>query len=163
VLFWRLLSKKPRVKRKDALLQLLSMFRNCGKETVSLAEFQTAILDWQRKVPLGYQFSNKFLYSGEVFDDIAELEYGGEVLEVSYRHDSLLPKTFLKLSLTGLGRGKPLLQKLSEDERMALQEAVTNAFRHYDAAWHLWARPTREKGVPDQCAYSSQERTIERK
>jgi len=131
-----------RIKRTDAILALLAVFRRNGKEQVSLSEFQVAIVGWQSRLPLGYSFSKAFLYSYQLFEDLQTLEYQGEVVEFQYRHDAFLPKSFIQLSATGLVHGQQILAELSEEDKAVLENAVANAVEHYHSTWRLWSRAT---------------------
>ncbi len=131
-----------KVNRGEALLALLAAFREQGKKQVSLGEFQVAIKGWQENFPLEYSFSKAFLYSYQLFEDLRILEYGGEVVEFQYRHDAFLPKSFIELNPSGLKHGQEILSGLSEQDRVALQNAVSNAVEHYYHSWRLWSRAT---------------------
>lgn len=131
-----------KVKRTEVILALLAVFQQYGRKEVSLSEFQVAIADLQKSFPLEYSFSKVFLYSYQLFEDLQNLEYAGEVLEWQYRHDAFLPKSFLEASATGLVRGQQILAELSEEHRTALGNAVAKAVEHYSQTWRLWSRST---------------------
>ena len=131
-----------KIKRTEAILALLAAFRQHGKKQVSLGEFQVAIKGWQDNFPLEYSFSKAFLYSYQLFEDLKTLEYEGEVIEFQYRHDAFLPKSFIELNPSGLAHGQEILSGLSEQDKVALENAVSNAVEHYYHSWRLWSRAT---------------------
>jgi hypothetical protein len=144
-----------KIKRTEAILALLDAFWKYGKKKVSLSEFQVAAMDWQRSFPLGYSFSDAFLYSYDLFEDLSFLEYEGEVSELVYRHDGFLPKSFIELSASGLLRGQQVLAELSEEDRATLDRAVAKAVDHYYHTWRLWSRPELLMNeIPDKSSHT---------
>lgn len=129
-----------KISKYEALLALIAEFQELGRKEVSLSEFQTAVSDWQSKFPIRYSFSEEFLYSYELFEDLSRLEYEGEIREYNYRNDAFLPKTFIAPTATGLVLGRQVLEELSEEDRSTLEAAVRKAIEHYYATWRLWSR-----------------------
>ena len=126
---------------KEMLLATLCIFSRKGKDEVSLSELQESIAEYQKEFPkLGYTYSNNFLYSLEVLNDLKELDYNSYIRRHHYKHDSFLPKRFLSLTKLGKGRGSKILEKLSESEMQYLVGAVGKAIENHEHRWRLWAR-----------------------
>lgn len=133
-------AEKTRITRKEAILGMLFMFLRKDREEVSLPEIQECVAQWQQTFPLGYQFSQRFLYSLDLFKDLTTLEYKGLIKQYTYRHDSLLPKHFLALTVLGRGYGDKALSALDEDETRTLESAVSLAMENYKQTWRLLGR-----------------------
>lgn len=85
----------------EILLAALSVFSEHGRDEVSLSEFQECIAEFQKKFPLGYAFSDRFLLSSDLLSDLKDLDYRGSIRDYHYRLDDLLPKRFLALTPLG--------------------------------------------------------------
>ncbi len=126
----------------EMLLVVLFLFSKQKRDEVSLSEFQESIAEFQRKFPLGYSFSDRFLLSADLLSDLKDLDYRGYIRDYHYRLDALLPKRFLALTALGRGRGKKVLETLAADVVENLTNAVKIAMKNYEERWRLWARET---------------------
>ena len=125
----------------EVLLATICIFSKQGKDEVSLSEFQESISEFQREFPmLGYTYSSKFLNSLDVLRDLKDLYHNGYIHQYNYRHDSFLPKRFLKLTSLGKGRGSKILDMLSSEEIQSLESAVIRAIENHKRRWRLWSR-----------------------
>ncbi len=126
--------------RAEVLLAALYFFLEHGKKEVSLSEFQESVAEFQQEFPLGYAFSERFLYSLDLLFDLKDLHYRGYIHQYNYKHDAFLPKRFLALTALGKGRGSKILNTLADEEAQALENAVVRAMENHEERWRLWSR-----------------------
>ena len=114
-----------------------------GREEVSLPEFLECIKRVQEKIPLKYEFSERFLYSLDLLEDLRDLEYQGFAHRFAYRHDAFLPKRYI--ALTGFGRShtKKIAEKFPDEFTPILNECVSAALESSRERWRLYVRPAR--------------------
>jgi hypothetical protein len=131
---------KRKQSRTEVLLGALYFFSEHGRKEVSLSEFQETLAEFQQVFPLGYAFSERFLYSLDLLFDLKNLHYRGYIHLYNYRHDAFLPKRFLALTTLGKGRGSKILKTLADGEVHILENAVVTAMKNHEERWRLWAR-----------------------
>lgn len=129
--------------RKDILLGTIYLLSMSGND-VSLSEIQDTIMQFQKKYDLGYAFSMHFNSSYELSMDIKDLVFDGYVHEYNYRHDSFLPKRYLKLTSFGTGHSKKLISQFNRDILEHLESTSNKAIEDHSRRWHLWARRERK-------------------
>jgi len=127
--------------RQNIVLMVLYSFYERGREEVSLPEFLECIKTIQEKIPLKYEFSEHFLYSSDLLEDLRDLEYRGFAHRFTYRHDAFLPKSYIVL--TGFGRSytKKVAQKIPDEYPPILEKCANAIIENHREKWRMHARP----------------------
>lgn len=129
--------------RQNVILMTLYSFYEKGKEEVSLAEFLECIKRIQENIPLKYEFSERFLYSSDLMEDLRDLEYRGFAHRFTYRHDAFLPKSYVTLTGFGRSHAKKIAQKLPNQYTPFLQKCTSAIIENHQKKWRAYARPIR--------------------
>lgn len=129
--------------RRNVILMALYSFYKMEREEVSLPEFLECIKRLQERIPLRYEFSERFLYSSDLMGDLRDLEYRGFVHRFTYRHDAFLPKSYITLTGFGRSRAKKVAQKFPEEFTSILDECISATIESYREKWRLYARTIR--------------------
>jgi len=129
--------------RRNVILMLLYSFYKMGREEVSLPEFLECAKMAQEKIPLKYEFSERFLYSLDLLEDLRYLEYVGFAHRFAYKHDAFLPKRYITLTEFGRSHIKRIAQKLPEGIIQTLDKSVLETVRRHEEKFKLFARPVK--------------------
>jgi len=107
------------------VLMILYCFYEKGTKEVRLSQFLETIKEIQKKIPLDYGFSDGFLYSPDLFEDLRDLEFKGLTRRPSHRVGTLILRR-IYITLTPLGRvyAQKELENLDEEHRSLLQSSV---------------------------------------
>jgi hypothetical protein len=137
---WRLFGRRHETEDRQILLGCLLSFIKHGHEDVSLPEVLEGVSRLREVIPLAYEFSKDFLYSGDLFADIAQLEEDGYLRRHEYAHDGLLPKSYVTLTLLGRGTAERTAERLGDPIVSKIDEAVENAIAQHREYWRLYPR-----------------------
>jgi len=138
-------SERPEVipERQSVILLVLYSFSRRGREEVSLPEFLECIKSLQEEIPLKYEFSERFLYSSDLLEDLRDLEYRGFAHRFIFRHDSFLPKSYITLTGFGRSHAEKVAQKLPDEYIPILENTINGTIKTYQERWRMYARPVR--------------------
>ena len=119
--------KVDKSRRKEILLATLYLFSEHGKEEkIHRYKFVECISEVQKDLlPLGYEFSEKFLYSIDLFADLDALRYEGYIRQYKSRQSDILPKNFVVLKPLGRVKAKKIIENLSPEILEGLNRAIT--------------------------------------
>jgi len=136
--------------RRNVVLMVLYSFYTKGREEVSLPEFLECIKDLQKKIPLKYEFFDRFLYSPDLLEDLRDLEYRGYAHRFTYRHDSFIPKSYI--ALTGMGRAhaEKIAQKFPREYIPILEGSIKAAMQSFQEMWRIYARPAGQSNYAEK-------------
>ena len=129
--------------RQNTILMALYSFYERGKDEVSLAEFLECIKRIQENIPLKYEFSERFLYSSDLMEDLRDLEYRGFAHRFTYRHDAFLPKSYITLTGFGRSRAKKIAQNFPDQHASFLEKCTNEIIEAHREKWRVHARPVR--------------------
>ena len=135
------LLKIIRQKRPEKLLPILYVFDEFGECEVSLSELLESVKKAQERLNLGYYFSEKILYSDQVFEELEKLKDRGYVLFYSYKHDGFFPKNYISLTPTGKREAQNSIRSLSGNELIVIRNAVKEAIEANRERYKIWSRP----------------------
>lgn len=123
-----------RRREPENLLLVLGVFRDHGKEDVSVSELLESIRCASESLGWGYEFSELVPgYSGDVFEDLEELRKGGYVKR--YRLSLGVPENYVSLTPVGRKRALDLLASAGEETVRTVRSCVLAAVRNYEN-WH---------------------------
>ena len=122
---------------------VLYSFYARGREKVSLPEFLECIKRVQEKIPLKYEFSERFLYSLDLLEDLRDLEYRGFAHRFIHRYDAFLPKSYITLTGFGKSHAEKIAQKFPGEYTPILEKSVDRTIQSYREKWRMYARPVR--------------------
>lgn len=131
------------LERRNIILMVLYTFHKMGREEISLPEFLECVKRLQEKIPLGYEFFERFLYSSDLMEDLRDLEFEGFSRRFTYRHDAFLPKSYIVLTDFGRLYAKKIAQRLRENYILTLEDSVNATIQSYQEKWKMYARPVR--------------------
>lgn len=131
------------LERKNIILMVLYSFYERGREEVSLPEFLECIKRVQEKIPLKYEFSERFLYSSDLLEDLRDLEYRGFAHRFTYRHDAFLPKSYITLTGFGRSHAKKVAQKIRDGYYPILEKCTDEIIETHREKWRMYTRSMR--------------------
>ena len=131
------------LERQNIILMVLHSFYEKGREEVSLPEFLECIKRIQEKIPLKYEFSERFLYSSGLLEDLRDLEYRGFAHRFTYRHDAFLPKSYITLTGFGRSHAKKVAQKIPDEYPPILEKCTNAIIETHREKWRMHTRPMR--------------------
>jgi hypothetical protein len=129
--------------RQNIVLMTLYSFYERGKEEVSLPEFLECIKKIQEKIPLKYEFSERFLYSLDLLEDLRDLEYRGFAHRFTYRHDAFLPKSYITLTGFGRSHAKKVAHKVPVEYLPILEKCSKAIIETHREKWIVHRRQVR--------------------
>ena len=129
--------------RQNIILMVLYSFYERGREEISLPEFLECIKKIQEKIPLKYEFSERFLYSSDLLEDLRDLEYRGFAHRFTYRHDAFLPKSYITLTGFGRSHAKKVVQKVPDEYPPILEKCANAIIETHREKWRVYGRPAR--------------------
>jgi DNA-binding PadR family transcriptional regulator len=136
----KLFSRATRIDPRRILLSCLLSFVKHGQEEISLPQILDGVSHLQKSIALGYEFSPGFLYSPNLFTDIARLEEEGYIRQYEYAHDGFLPKSYVSLTMLGRGTAEREAKRLSQPVVTMIDEGVERAIAQHKEYWRLYAR-----------------------
>lgn len=139
-----MLRTKEKVEGRDLILLALNFFYEYGEREVSLSEILECFQQIRDKIPTKYEFTERFLYSADLVDDLRNLNYYGYIRQFTYRHDAFLPKTYYLLTELGRGHSKRVLDRIPDNYLHVLNKSVKSAMEKHHKRWRFWARPSRQ-------------------
>jgi len=111
-----------KLRRQDMLLGIIYLFSPLHRE-ISIQDIHKSVSQFQEKLQLGYSFSKHFNYSDTLMGDLEDLLNTGLLQEYAYRQDSFSPVEKLKLTVTGVDRGKETVTRLPVELLEYLEDA----------------------------------------
>lgn len=136
-----LLNTIRRKKLPNKLLPILYIFNEFGEKEISLSELLESIEFAQKRINLGYYFSNRIFHSDQVFEEIEKLKDLGYIIMYSYKHDGYFPKRFISLTSTGMKKAQESFKSLPDDEVVTIRGAVQKAIEENKERYKIWSRP----------------------
>lgn len=131
------------VDRSVVILMVLDSFHQKGIEEVSLPEFLECMKTVQDEIPMQYDFSERYLYSLELFEDLRNLEFQGFAHRFAYKHNGFLPKRHITLTGLGKSRVKNISHDFPQSTKEIFDRSVETTIQSFKNRIKLFARPHR--------------------
>jgi hypothetical protein len=99
-----------------------------GGRKVSISEVMDAVKRIQERLPLGYAFWDRYIYSPDPADDLGNLDplY---VRGIIYQHDGHLPRYYFRLTAPGRDYARRVLERLQRDVVEVMEKETAETIR----------------------------------